>query len=124
MKDRSIGQMETQHWRCILPGIRSRRITNAGSGCQSAADEHGDEHGDGMNTGTVLLFRNKHRDEINMGTDTKGPSLLVQSLLVQGGTVVMSKALVVIDIQNDITKHYRDIIDNINAAIDWLWSWK
>ena len=31
----------------------------------------------------------------------------------------MSKALVVIDIQNDITKHYRDIIDNINASIDW-----
>ena len=29
------------------------------------------------------------------------------------------KALVVIDIQNDITKHYRDIIDKINAAIDW-----
>ena len=29
------------------------------------------------------------------------------------------KALVVIDIQNDITKHYRDIIDNINASIDW-----
>lgn len=29
------------------------------------------------------------------------------------------KALVVIDIQNDITKHYRDIIDNVNAAIDW-----
>ncbi len=31
----------------------------------------------------------------------------------------MKKALVVIDIQNDITKHYRDIIDNINDAIDW-----
>ena len=30
-----------------------------------------------------------------------------------------SKALVVIDIQNNITKHYRDIIDNINAAIEW-----
>ena len=30
-----------------------------------------------------------------------------------------NKALVVIDIQNDITKHYRDIIDNINSAIDW-----
>ena len=30
-----------------------------------------------------------------------------------------AKALVVIDIQNDITKHYRNIIDNINAAIDW-----
>ena len=29
------------------------------------------------------------------------------------------KALVVIDIQNDITKHYRDIIDNINEAINW-----
>ena len=29
------------------------------------------------------------------------------------------KALVVIDIQNDITKHYRDIIDTINSAIDW-----
>ena len=29
------------------------------------------------------------------------------------------KALVVIDIQNDITKHYRDIIDRLNAAIGW-----
>ena len=29
------------------------------------------------------------------------------------------KALVVIDIQNDITNHYRDIIDRLNAAIDW-----
>ena len=28
------------------------------------------------------------------------------------------KALVVIDIQNDITKHYRDIIYTINAAVD------
>ena len=32
---------------------------------------------------------------------------------------MQTKALVVIDIQNDITKHYRDIIDNINAAVDW-----
>ena len=30
-----------------------------------------------------------------------------------------NKALVVIDIQNDITKHYRDIVDNINSAVDW-----
>ena len=30
-----------------------------------------------------------------------------------------NKALVVIDLQNDITKHYRDIIDTVNAAIDW-----
>ena len=29
------------------------------------------------------------------------------------------KALVVIDIQNDITKHYKDIIEKLNAAIDW-----
>lgn len=31
----------------------------------------------------------------------------------------MNKALVVIDIQNDITKHYKDIVEGINAAIDW-----
>lgn len=29
------------------------------------------------------------------------------------------KALVVIDIQNDITKNYKEIIENINKAIDW-----
>jgi nicotinamidase-related amidase len=33
--------------------------------------------------------------------------------------MMSNKALVVIDIQNDITKHYHDIIDNINAAIEW-----
>ena len=31
----------------------------------------------------------------------------------------MSKALVVIDIQNDITKHYKNIVVEINKAIDW-----
>ncbi|WP_379162635.1 cysteine hydrolase family protein [Paenibacillus sp. sgz5001063] len=31
----------------------------------------------------------------------------------------MVKALVIIDIQNDITKNYKEIIDNINNAIDW-----
>ena len=31
----------------------------------------------------------------------------------------MSKAFVVIDIQNDITKNYRNIIDNINNAVEW-----
>lgn len=30
-----------------------------------------------------------------------------------------NKALVIIDIQNDITPNYRDIIRNINTAIDW-----
>ena len=29
------------------------------------------------------------------------------------------KALVVIDIQNDITRHYKDIIDRLNAAVEW-----
>ncbi len=29
------------------------------------------------------------------------------------------KALAVIDIPNDITRHYRDIIDRLNAAIEW-----
>ncbi|MGB4659391.1 MAG: isochorismatase family cysteine hydrolase [Mobilitalea sp.] len=29
------------------------------------------------------------------------------------------KALVIIDIQNDITKNYKEVIDNINKAIDW-----
>ena len=28
-------------------------------------------------------------------------------------------ALIVIDIQNDITKHYREIIDSLNQAIKW-----
>lgn len=31
----------------------------------------------------------------------------------------MKKALVIIDIQNDITKNYKDIIENINQSIDW-----
>ena len=32
---------------------------------------------------------------------------------------MQKQALVVIDIQNDITKNYKEIIDNINASIDW-----
>ena len=32
---------------------------------------------------------------------------------------MQKKALVIIDIQNDITKHYKDVIGNINRAIDW-----
>ena len=30
-----------------------------------------------------------------------------------------NSALVVIDLQNDITKNYREIIDGVNAAIEW-----
>jgi len=36
-----------------------------------------------------------------------------------GGNTLQKKALVIIDIQNDITKNYKEIIDNINEAIDW-----
>lgn len=32
---------------------------------------------------------------------------------------MQKKALVVIDIQKDITKNYKDVIGNINHAIDW-----
>lgn len=32
---------------------------------------------------------------------------------------MQKKALVIIDIQNDITKNYKEIIDNINQAINW-----
>ena len=30
-----------------------------------------------------------------------------------------NSALVVIDLQNDITKHYREIIEKVNEAIEW-----
>ena len=30
-----------------------------------------------------------------------------------------NEALVVIDLQNDITKNYREIIGNVNRAVDW-----
>ena len=33
-----------------------------------------------------------------------------------------NKALVVIDLQNDITKNYKGIIEQVNAAIDWATS--
>ena len=32
---------------------------------------------------------------------------------------MQNKALVVIDLQNDITKNYKDIINNVNKAIEW-----
>jgi len=38
---------------------------------------------------------------------------------MRGGSPMQKKALVIIDIQNDITKNYKEIIDNINKAIDW-----
>ena len=38
---------------------------------------------------------------------------------LSGENPMLKKALVVIDIQNDITKNYKEIIDNINKSIDW-----
>ncbi|MDR2903207.1 MAG: cysteine hydrolase [Clostridiales bacterium] len=32
---------------------------------------------------------------------------------------MQNKALIVIDIQNDITKNYKEIIGTINSAVDW-----
>ena len=32
---------------------------------------------------------------------------------------MQKKAIVIIDIQNDITKNYKDVIVNINKSIDW-----
>jgi nicotinamidase-related amidase len=36
-----------------------------------------------------------------------------------GGDSMQKKALVIIDIQNDITKNYKGVIDKINESIDW-----
>lgn len=33
--------------------------------------------------------------------------------------MTQNTALVVIDLQNDITKNYREIIDSVNAAVEW-----
>ena len=33
--------------------------------------------------------------------------------------MMKNSALVVIDLQNDITKNYREIIESVNEAIDW-----
>ncbi len=45
--------------------------------------------------------------------------VVVKLIRILGGITMQKKALVVIDIQNDITKNYKDIIDNINEAIEW-----
>ena len=48
-----------------------------------------------------------------------GVPVMLQYSLLKEAIKMSKKALIVIDIQNDITKHYRDIIDRLNAAIDW-----
>ncbi len=41
------------------------------------------------------------------------------NIKMKEGNPIHNKCLVVIDIQNDITKNYKEIIDNVNRAIDW-----
>lgn len=36
-----------------------------------------------------------------------------------GGKAMQKKAFVIIDIQNDITKNYKEVIGNINKAVEW-----
>jgi len=38
---------------------------------------------------------------------------------LSGENLMQKKVLVIVDIQNDITKNYKEIIDNINKSIDW-----
>lgn len=38
---------------------------------------------------------------------------------LSGGNNMQKIALVIIDIQNDTPKNYKEVIDNINRAIDW-----
>jgi nicotinamidase-related amidase len=45
-----------------------------------------------------------------------------RSICLLGGNVMQKKALAIIDIQNDITNNYKDIIDNVNKAIDWAFT--
>jgi nicotinamidase-related amidase len=49
-----------------------------------------------------------------MYTDT-----VTDSICLPGGNTMQKKALMIIDIQNDITKNYKDVIGNINKAADW-----
>lgn len=59
-------------------------------------------------------------DEVNEKLAAEEPFDVQMEYRLAGGTTMENKkSLVVIDIQNDITKNYRLIIDKINAAIDW-----
>ena len=40
-------------------------------------------------------------------------------LSIKRRTKMKNKALLVIDLQNDITKNYKRIIEQVNTAIDW-----
>jgi len=46
----------------------------------------------------------------------KGSSIIKK---IKERDFMQKKSLVIIDIQNDITKNYKEIIGNVNRAIDW-----
>jgi nicotinamidase-related amidase len=54
-----------------------------------------------------------------LSTMTRYNGKVNPSIRVLKGDAMQNKALIVIDIQNDITKNYREIIASINRAIDW-----
>ncbi len=54
-----------------------------------------------------------------MSTITLYSNNINKSICLSGGDIMEKRALVIIDIQNDITKNYKDVIGNINKAIDW-----
>ena len=74
---------------------------------------------------TITDFANKHQATLTVmeGGEhwfhTEEQMLFLDNWIKNEKRNMNTRALVVIDIQNDITKHYRDIVDNINAAIDW-----
>jgi len=57
--------------------------------------------------------------DILLSTLTRYNNKVNKSIYPSGGNTMQKKALVIIDIQNDITKNYKDVIGNINKAIDW-----
>jgi nicotinamidase-related amidase len=56
---------------------------------------------------------------ILLSTITRYNEKANKSIYLSGGNTMQKKALVIIDIQNDITKNYKDVIGNINKAVDW-----
>ena len=54
-----------------------------------------------------------------LGRITENNPSVMDKLKFMRKSIMNNKALVVIDLQNDITKNYREIIETTNQAIDW-----
>ena len=87
---------------------------SVGQAYQICPDDTGKQHNprsghEAVHAGCPLQRTNYHQFLLSeLGTARHGQ-----------GERRMKQALVVIDIQNDITKHYKDIIHNLNTAIEW-----